>query len=348
MEPWHTIEYGYDERTDLYRKTHASQVIPSAVVFARDAVAANLQEALPCSCVRVTSSRELVRESTKSRVIAFVEADQLSNINAANVPIVAVFDSGRDILPTLIQAMSNVPWLSHCIAEPLFDKPLAKKQLARLVERIVMGTEPGLLGEARTALLARASHRSARFERISMFFVERGVSPRAIGRIEEVYEELVTNALYDAPLEAGFFDRSVQRTEDVEMPKSHACEISYGFDAGMAYLRVRDTFGALTRARIVSVLGRCNGIGVELDTSRGGAGLGLWRVFSAATTVQVVIDPGKLTEVLVGISTKDKGPRGPWAMDLFVTPSASSRRWLASHEKEHDLLDQSITLVRVA
>jgi hypothetical protein len=345
---WKAIEYSYDERSGLYRRVKTTQVTPSVVVFARAELVARLQALLPCPCVQVKTSRELSAAAATPGVLIFIEWDLLCHVDAdvTHVPTVAITDDSPETLPRLVRSLDAYPWLAHCISETMLSRPIAKAHFVRLVERIVMGIEPGMLGEARVALLAQASHRDARFERIRMFFSERGVSGRTIDRINEVYEELVTNALYDAPMEAGYFDEAVPRTDDVELPRARACEISYGFDAGMAYIRVRDTFGALTRARMQSVLNRCNTSGVALDETRGGAGLGLWRVFSEATTVTITVDPQRLTEVLIGIATKEKRTAGPAALDLFFAPVASARRYLAT--EGHDELDQSVTLVRVA
>src|SRR5262249_5765420 len=131
-----------------------------------------------------------------------------------------------------------------------------------------------------------------------------GVSARTIASSSDVAEELVTNALYDAPVEAGYFKRAVQRTEDVQLPPEHACEISYGLEHDSVFVRVRDPFGALTRCRLLGVLNRCQATGISLDESRGGAGLGLWRIFATASTIAITVIPGLLTDILVRIETR--------------------------------------------
>jgi hypothetical protein len=96
--------------------------------------------------------------------------------------------------------------------------------------------------------------------------------------ITDVAEELVTNALYDAPVEAGYFKASIPRSEDVELPPEHACEISYGIGkaASSSASVIR-----LVRSREVDCSGCSTGATrpAYRSTSRGGAGLGLWRVF---------------------------------------------------------------------
>jgi hypothetical protein len=206
--------------------------------------------------------------------------------------------------------------------------PDAHVQCALLLERLVGGEPRALLGpngRGRVALLAQASRREPRRERIRDFFAKHGVSSRSLASIDELFEELVTNALYDAPVEAGYFSRAVARTEDIELPHERACEISYGIDQTSAFMRVRDTFGALTRQRLIDVLHRCNARSVGLDESRGGAGLGLWRVFAIASSITINVVPGSMTDILVALRIHEgKVSKELVATHLFFAPPAPS------------------------
>jgi hypothetical protein len=152
------------------------------------------------------------------------------------------------------------------------------------------------------------------------------------------------NALYNAPTEAGFFKVPVSRTEDVSLPLEHACEITYGVEDGNAFVRLRDTFGALRRDRLVEVLNRCsNAAGVKLDESRGGAGLGVWRVFLAATTIAITVIPGRLTDITVRLAPKQgRSVKQLLAVHLFFLPEP-----VETPQFDHDssLVDHSITLM---
>jgi len=136
----------------------------------------------------------------------------------------------------------------------------------------------------------------------------------------------------------------VPRTEDVELPPDRACEISYGIEAGNAFIRLRDTFGSLTRKRLLDVLNRCNAGAVSIDESRGGAGLGLWRVFSTASTVAISVTPGVVTDILVGIATTDgRIVKQHLAVHLFF--AAAPIDPLDELIPDTDAFDESITLV---
>jgi hypothetical protein len=220
-------------------------------------------------------------------------------------------------------------------------------------ERLASGCEEDMIGETgvgRVALLASASRRETRFERMREFFAKHGISARTITSINDVVEELVTNALYDAPSEAGFFERPIPRTEDVDLPAERACEITYGIDDGSVFLRVRDTFGALTRSRLLAVLNRCSAVEVPLDESRGGAGLGMWRVLSAVSTVAITVVPGSHTEILVGIATSQGRmvAKQLQAFHLFFRPALRELAPAFVPDEDLSTFDQSISLVLVA
>jgi len=331
---------------------------PSSVIFAGDAHATRLHAVLPGPVVRVENRAQLCSAVTRGGVV-FVDLDRLPRLAGArlDVPIIAIAScKPGDALATTIHALESYTALSHVMTSALLESPRACTHLAALMERLAVGPEQMLLGAGATgrlALLAAADRRSNRLERMADFFAKHNVSERTIAATLEVAEELVMNALYDAPSEAGYFTRPRQRVENVELPPELACEISYGLDDQMVFVRVRDHFGSLSQARLVQVLARCNTRTVTLDESRGGAGLGLWRVFAAASAVAISVVPGVLTEILVGIAMRNTPacPKQLHAVHLFFTPKSEEYESLTivpDDEPELGLLDQSVTLIRVA
>ena len=321
------------------------------IVYAGEPRASQLCAVSPRPCVRVTSRAQLIAEcKRRPHAVAFVDADLLSNTatDRPRVPIVAILDEVQaELLPRTIRAFDSFPWLAHCVSAAMLVSPQAKPHLTMFLDRLFEGPEQQILGEAtvgRVAKLARASRREARFERMHRFFAKHGLSDRAISSISDVAEELVMNALYDAPVEAGYFKKAVPRTEDVELSPDRACEISYGIEDGNAFVRLRDPFGAFTRSRLLEVLERCSSNAVALDESRGGAGLGLWRIFTTASTIAITVIPGRLTEVFIGMAThKGRLVKQLRAVDLYFMPRSSLP--VEEDSQQHEMLDQSVTLV---
>jgi hypothetical protein len=322
-----------------------------SVVFAGEEHAALLCAALPEPYACVMDRRNFARLTAKrGRVAAaFVDLDLLGQIDGerSSVPIVGITDART--LPEAMRAFARFPWLSHLVSADLLASPQAATHLAQLLERMMFGVEQAVLGPSgigRVAMLARASRRAARFDRIHEFFSKRQMSTRMLSTIDEIVEELVMNALYDAPFEAGYFSRAMPRTQDVELPPDRACEISYGIERDNVFVRVRDPFGALTRVRLLAVLDRCSSKAVSLDESRGGAGLGLWRVFASASSVAITVVPGRATDILVRIATKNgRFAGGLAATHLYLSEETSAES--RAPDDDGDLFDHSVTLVGV-
>ena len=324
------------------------------LILASDEHAAALSAALVVRSVRVQDRAELVSHATKERPAAvFVDCDRLPELEGelAGVPIVAVVDTPpAETLSKIVHVLASHTAVAHVLAAALLASPVGRSQLNSLVERLGGGPEHDLLGTAsvgRIAMLAQASRRQARFDRIEQYFSKHGVSSRTISAIYEVAEELVMNALYNAPAEAGHFKTPVSRTEDVTLPADRACEISYGLEEGTPFVRVRDTFGALHHDRLLEVLTRCNTSDVAIDESRGGAGLGLWRVFSMATTITITVIPGRLTDMLVRIEPRrGKRPKQLLRVDLYFLPDSQKVADALATDEDSSLFDHSVTMLQ--
>ncbi len=246
------------------------------------------------------------------RAIALVDVDMLEQVERLHlaVPVVALVHPPATA--TTIELLTKYPWLSNVASTALWGTRFSRDYLDGLLDPLPAACPPRIMGDqavGRAARLAMASRRTERFERMDEFFLRNGISERTVGVLDDLAEELVLNALYDAPLEAKYFRQPVPRTTDVELPSNLACEISYGVGNGHAFLRVRDPFGALTRNRLLSVLARCATGNVSIDETRGGAGLGMWRVFSAATSMELVVVPGELTELTITLAAERRAAR---------------------------------------
>ena len=326
---------------------------PHVIILADEARTTKLCEVIALRCVRVKTASELLSLTKRAKpVAAFVDVKLVAELvgKLGAVPIVAIVDgSPAESVSKLVEVLGAHPSVAHVLAAPLLASPLGRAQLKNLLERLAGGPEHDLLGAAsvgRIAMLAQASRREARFERMQHYFSKQGMSSRTISAIYEVAEELVMNALYNAPTEAGYFKTPVSRMDDVTLPMDRACEVSYGIEAGTAFVRVRDTFGALRLPRLLEVLNRCNSTAVTLDESRGGAGLGIWRVFSAATTIAITVIPGRLTDILIRMVPKQgKTAKQLLAVDLFFLPETNAIPDALALDQTSGLFEQSITMM---
>jgi hypothetical protein len=325
----------------------------SAAILAAETNAGVLTAALPIGAVVAKSRAELVAVTALRNdvVIAFVELElvHLEDIKLIGVPIVGIVNDTRtETIAATIAAFESYPWLTHTVSLKVLSTPQARTHLTGVLDQILEREAHSTSGIGRVARLATASKREQRFDRMREFFAKHGLTERTITAVTEIAEELVMNALYDAPVEGGFFKSAVPRTEDVDLPHDRACEISYGVEDGSVFVRVLDTFGALARRRVLDVLNRCSSKGVvELDESRGGAGLGLWRIFTAASAVSITVAAGETTDILIRIATKDgRIVKQLAAVSMrFVPVKAHQLRAVSANGNDaFDMFDNSVTL----
>ncbi len=304
----------------------------------------------------VSSARDF-QEATRSRkTVAFLDRTTLPLAApiADHAPPTAVVAICDEPLQTAIGWLQPHPWISHVMSTAMLEHPIVEEHLENVLRTLNTAAKPRLLDwlgptvTGRRIRLTHASSRGARLEKMSDFFDANGVGSRTLTQLRDAAEELLTNAFYDAPVAAGALRKPVPRTQDISLPDESACDLAYGCREDLAIVRVRDPFGSLSRRRLVEVLSRCarTDMQVQVDETMGGAGLGMWRIFSGATFVSVLVAKNRHTEVLVGVAKRAAaGPR-PYAFHFFFHDSEKRRFWrLADDESSKPGLNHSVTIV---
>jgi anti-sigma regulatory factor (Ser/Thr protein kinase) len=137
---------------------------------------------------------------------------------------------------------------------------------------------------------------------------EVGARRPVIAKIESVVDELLMNALYDAPAAAGG-TRPPPVTGNNEPPPEARAVLRWACDGRYFAVSVEDAFGALRKDAIVEHLARARS---ERGRPRpghegNGAGLGLYFILSSVTRFVANIEPGKRTEVVCLFDLKQAG-----------------------------------------
>jgi hypothetical protein len=297
---------------------------------------------------RVNSFDEYVRATSEGDVVSFVDGAALPALTRHGNLRGLVIAVCTEALPTAASWLEPNPWLHHVINATMLEQPTLGEHLGNV---LASNTNPkprllDWLGDevtGRRVLLSHASKRIERLERMSEWFANNGTGGRVIQLLRDAAEELLTNAFYDAPVAAGAFDAPISREHDVALPDEYACDLAYGTRGDLSIVRVRDPFGSLTRSRLVKVLSRCarTDMQVEVDESMGGAGLGMWRIFSNATFVAISVLEHHQTEILVGITKRTPGPK-PFGFHLYFRPG-NPRYWkLSRDESVKPILSKSV------
>lgn len=145
---------------------------------------------------------------------------------------------------------------------------------------------------------------------LAAYAEEIGVRRQVVARIEAVADELLMNALYDAPaLRYGVEPRIAERARAGLGPLGdEAALLRWGCDGRQLALSVRDNYGELRKDAIVEHLAQARaGRGAPLAKPGGGAGLGLYFVISSVTELVANISPGHATEMIALFDVKATG-----------------------------------------
>jgi hypothetical protein len=127
-----------------------------------------------------------------------------------------------------------------------------------------------------------------------------GLAETQIESIAQCVDELVMNALYDAPVDARgarlFEGVSVKRR--ITMRTDREVAVEYAFDGARFAVAVRDAFGRLERGTVLRHLYKGLHASDKVESKAGGAGLGLYLMASTASALSFTVRPGGLCEAV--------------------------------------------------
>jgi hypothetical protein len=224
--------------------------------------------------------------------------------------------------PELMDVLADDERFSHLLAWPEHLSTPRVWELAQLGARLV-----GQRGEPPVASALAWGHaqrtwtpRTTRERDVVVaeavdWLIEQGTSERAARRVSETTYELVMNAMYDAPLTIDGSPRfAFDRTREIELHETEAPRVTLASDGVFVVVDVTDPFGALRREHVFAGIARglrgqeSTETNAVLDTSHGGAGLGMVRVFTHGAATSFTVVPGVSTRVTSVIDI-DANPR---------------------------------------
>jgi hypothetical protein len=161
---------------------------------------------------------------------------------------------------------------------------------------------------------------------VSAYAVDVRARRQVVARIESVADELLMNALYDAPAARAGLDPSATVGHDAHpRPMSgEAAILRYACDGRYLAVSVRDGYGELRKDAILDHIERARAMrGSPQLKPSGGAGLGLYFVVTSVTRFIANISPGRATEVigLFDIKATGRDQEGcAKSLHIFTTP----------------------------
>jgi hypothetical protein len=166
--------------------------------------------------------------------------------------------------------------------------------------------------------------RSAAIDTILSHAEEVGVRRQVRSSIGQVCEELLMNALYDAPVDehGNQIFAEVNPHDRTESASPRPVSIRYAATSDTFAVAVRDRFGRLAKDTILAYIRKCLHGSQQIDRKTYGAGLGLYLVANASTAYVVNVAHGIATEV---VCMFDRGAKAPLrTIGVFVHPGQAA------------------------
>ena len=173
----------------------------------------------------------------------------------------------------------------------------------KLIKNDLFGAEKYLLWGTHLAetVITRGSQRSHVVGELSEQVRARGQSARVASMAMLVADELISNAVHNAPLDAAgaSYRRDLRRDEELELDERHQVRLRWGCDARYLAIEVSDQFGSLDRDTILRSLAKN-----DVREHGGGAGMGVALAYRSCDHLVFNLAPGRRTEIIALIDVR--------------------------------------------
>lgn len=173
----------------------------------------------------------------------------------------------------------------------------------KLIRDDLFGAEKYLLWgtELRATTLTRASQRAHVVSELAEQIRARGQSARVALMAMLVSDELLSNAVHNAPVDdhGSHYRADLARDGDLELDARHQVALRWGCDGRYLAIEVTDRFGSLDRETILRAL-----VPTGVKDGGAGAGMGIALAYRSCDHLVFNLSPGKRTEVIALIDIR--------------------------------------------
>jgi len=172
--------------------------------------------------------------------------------------------------------------------------------------------------EVKSLTITKSADRQPSNDQMQEYFKAMGIRGTLIERLQVAAEEMMMNAVYDAPQDATGKAKynHLPRSTPIDLHEREFPTFKFGSDGNMLAISVTDPFGGINRNLIAKYIKSCyEGNAGSLNTGKGGAGRGLHQILESCDFTIFNVQPGKKTEVIglfdidASIQKKDTRPR---------------------------------------
>ncbi len=255
----------------------------------------------------LAAGSELYKQNKFDAVICDeTHVDLLNQIYQQNPDAKLVLMTSKEVQQNL-PLLKNMSSINNLITRDPEDRAFTMRMMLTTLTKILTDDIFGLdkyltWGVDIQSKAVKASYeRSNLREEMCQYFSKLGVRSTILDRCNTVLEEMLMNAIYDAPMDTqgkSLFNHLSRKT-DIILESHLQSTLSYGCDGILLGVSVSDPFGGLTKKIIVDYLESCySGKPGTLNVGKGGAGRGLHQIVENSDLTIFNIKKGIRTEVM--------------------------------------------------
>jgi len=181
--------------------------------------------------------------------------------------------------------------------------------IKKVLSRNIFGMEKYGVKPAKSVFLSNSGEKAEVLRQVRFFYRKQGVSESLLQRVSAAMDEMIMNAVFDAPKKADgtplYYHRA--RSSLIDLPPTQWPEIAYGISRNELAFSVSDRFGTFDQETFFSFVNRLR-LQKSIHPSGGkGAGMGLFLIFRAVDEMVINVNPGRRTEFIGLIHWRKRG-----------------------------------------
>jgi CheY-like chemotaxis protein/anti-sigma regulatory factor (Ser/Thr protein kinase) len=209
--------------------------------------------------------------------------------------------------PTAVDQIPHILMMGAVTNLLVHPMPVLAEELTitahKLMRGDLFGVEKYLLWgtDLHTTMITKASQRSHMVDKLAEAVRARGQSARVASMTMLVADELISNAVHNAPVDAAgvHYRQDTARDIEIELDERHQVRVRWGCDARYVALEVTDQFGSLDRDTILRSLAK-----QDVRESGGGAGMGMALSYRSCDHLVFNLAPGKRSEIIALVDVR--------------------------------------------
>lgn len=258
--------------------------------------------------VDIEAAKQMMLDKAYDAVVADETClDLLRHARSINYPGKLVMTTMKNISANLeiLKGMTDIDvYMTRDPEDRHFTIRTILTTLTKVLSNDFFGLEKYLTWgvEIQTQTVRSSKEREGMRDEMIAYFKRLGIRSSILDRVNTVSEEMLMNAIYDAPTDVhgkSLFNHLSRQTEII-LDSHQTSSLRYGTDGVYLAVSVTDPFGALTKNIILRYLESCykGEANINEKEGKGGAGRGLHQIVENADLTIFNVSRRKKTEVI--------------------------------------------------